>query len=303
MSIFNDDALTQGQRLVWFAVEQLATGDLCRMGPTEIADHMGSARAHVSRAISALSDQGWIERTESGALVLVREPERDESEDDRDSQSRNRDSESQDKGSEPGFPLSALPFSPKKVHSTPFEPSHLSPSQVDLEPLSAAPPPWLRPSDRWESVKEPLPDDHPARWDHLPGDWTFEFAAAAMTHLQELDLLATPTENKIDREGEDFVVSQWADTFRLLHEQDGYDQGEIKETMQWLFEGGNFWIEKQAIRSVPPLRSKTKNGDAYKFDVMYQQAHSTSNGRDRDEDAKQRPEENWKRLARAAAGA
>jgi hypothetical protein len=101
------------------------------------------------------------------------------------------------------------------------------------------------------------------------------------------------------------VIAQWADTFRLLHEQDGYSRQEIRETMEWLFDGTNFWIEKQAIRSVPPLRSRTRNGDAYKFDVMHQQAHS--NGRhsdkDADKDAKQRPKENWQRLARAAAGA
>jgi len=293
-----DAALPSALQVTLLEVHRRSENGLYLGTQEDIADARGVQRGTVATQLKTLRDSGWIEKV-GGALRIVTDPqERSESTD------SGNDQQSVDSvNTEQGFPLSALPFSPKKVHSTPFEPSHLSPSQVDLEPLSAAPPPWLRPSDRWESVKEPLPDDHPARWDHLPGDWTFEFAAAAMTHLQELDLLATPTENKIDREGEDFVVSQWADTFRLLHEQDGYDQGEIKETMQWLFEGGNFWIEKQAIRSVPPLRSKTKNGDAYKFDVMYQQAHSASDGRDRDEDPKQRPEENWKRLARAAAGA
>jgi len=151
----------------------------------------------------------------------------------------------------------------------------------------------------WET--EPLPDDHPARWEHLPGDWTFDFALAALEHFRELDLLATPTRKKIDREGEQRVAAQWADTFRLLKEQDGYERAEIKATMEWLFDGGNFWIEKQAVRSVPPLRTKTGSGDAYKFDVMHQQAHSESDEHTSRDDAKQRPDENWKRISRAAA--
>jgi len=152
----------------------------------------------------------------------------------------------------------------------------------------------------WQAQR--LPDDHPVRWDHVPGDWTFDFAAAALEHFRSFDLLGAPTQKKIQREGEDYVIAQWGDTFRLLHEQDGYSRKEIKGTMQWLFEGGNFWIEKQAIRSVPPLRSKTSSGDAYKFDDIYQQAYSADGQLSRDE-AKQRPDENWQRLARAAASA
>jgi hypothetical protein len=115
----------------------------------------------------------------------------------------------------------------------------------------------------------------------LPGQWTFDFAAAALEHLRGFDLLSTPTKKKIDRQGEDHVIAEWADTFRLLKEQDDYSRDEIRETMEWLFQGGNFWVDEQAIRSVPPLRSKTRSGDAYKFDVMYQQATSggTEHGR------------------------
>jgi hypothetical protein len=123
-----------------------------------------------------------------------------------------------------------------------------------------------------------------------------------MEHLRELELLASPVKRKIDREGGGPVVAEWADTFRLLHEQDDYSREEIKTKMRWLFEGRNFWINNQAIRSVPPLRSKTSNGDAYKFDVMYQQANSTDEQFSR-EDAKQRPEENFERLRRAAEAA
>jgi len=258
----------------------------------DIAAERGVHRGTVSSQFKDLKELGWLQKIGSAWKIVTEPTERRESQ-------RSVDSVN----TEQGFPLGSLRFSPKKVHSTPISPSLLTPSQVELEPLSAAPLPWLRPSDVWSSVKEPLPDDHPARWDHLPGDWTFDFAAAALEHLRSYDLLSSVTEKKIKREGEDYVIAQWADTFRLLYEQDGYSQVAIKTTMEWLFEGGNFWIEKQAIRSVPPFRSTVRSEDAYKFDVMYQQAHSETNGRPDHGDAKQRPDENWERLARAASAA
>lgn len=103
-------------------------------------------------------------------------------------------------------------------------------------------------------------------------EWTYKFSLAAMKHFRDHDLLAPVTEKKIEREGAEEVAVEWADTFRLMHEQDGYSPEEIASTMKWLFEGGNFWIRKSAIRSVPPLRSKTRSGDQYKFDSMYESA-------------------------------
>jgi hypothetical protein len=257
----------------------------------DIAEERGVHRGTVSSQFKDLKELGWLKKLGSAWKIVT------------DSTERRHIQQSVDSvNSEQGLPLGSLRFSPKKVHSTPISPSLLTPSQVRLESPKATPRRWLRPSDRWKSVKEPLPDDHPARWDHLPGDWTFDFAAAALEHFRSFDLLGAPTQKKIQREGEDYVIAQWGDTFRLLHEQDGYSRKEIKATMQWLFEGGNFWIEKQAIRSVPPLRSKTSSGDAYKFDDIYQQAYSADGQLSRDE-AKQRPDENWQRLARAAASA
>jgi hypothetical protein len=257
----------------------------------DIADARGVTRGTVSRQIKRLRELGWIEKLGSALRIVTDSTKRRESQQDVDSVNNLQ-----------GFPLSALPFSPKKVHSTPFEPSLLTPSQVSLEPPSASPSVWLRPSDEWDSLCEPLPEDHRARWDHLPGDWTYDFAAAALENLRGHDLLATPTQKKISRDGEEYVTAEWADTFRLLHEQDGYSKDEILNTMQWLFSGGNFWIQNEAIRSVPPLRSKTRDGDAYKFDIMYQQAHSTNEpGTDRD--AKQSPEAAHQRIGGAIESA
>lgn len=128
---------------------------------------------------------------------------------------------------------------------------------------------------------EPVPDDHPVFWDHHPGQWTYDFAEAAMEHMKELDMLSPTVDKQINRDGKRAVIAQWGDTFRLLHEQDGYSKDEIKETMAWLFEGGNFWTEK-GLASVPPLRSKTGAGDRRKFDVVYKQAKEAKNGRDQE---------------------
>jgi hypothetical protein len=292
-----DSELPSALQVTLLELHRRTEGGLYVGTQEEIARARGVTRGTVSSQLKSLRDIGWIEKVGSALRIVVDESERTQSTQCRDSQ-QTVDSFNTEKG----FPLGSLRFSPKKVHSTPISPSLLTPSQTSLEPPSASPTPWLRPSDRWESVSEPLPDNHPARWEHLPGEWTFDFALAALEHLRELDLLATPTRKKIDREGEQRVAAQWADTFRLLKEQDGYERAEIKDTMEWLFDGGNFWVEKQAIRSVPPLRSKTGSGDAYKFDVMFQQAQSESNGADRPE-AKQRPDENWERIARAAEAA
>jgi hypothetical protein len=235
----------------------------------QIADERGVSRGTVASQVKDLKDRGWLRKVGSAWKIVTDSTERE----DQSTTCRESKQSVDSVNTEKGFPLSSLPFSPKKVHSTPFEPALLSPSQSRLKPPSASSPRWLRPSDRFDSIKEPIPEDHPARWDHLPGDWTFEYASAALEHFREFDLLATPTKNKIDREGEDYVISQWADTFRLLNEQDGYPKDEILATMKWLFSGNNFWIDKQAIRSVPPLRSKTSSGDAYKFDMMHQNAH------------------------------
>lgn len=156
------------------------------------------------------------------------------------------------------------------------------------------------PSEDGDSSPDPPEDEEeelPPR-DQVEYEWTLEYARAAMQHLRNHDLLAPVTENKIDREGEDEVAVEWADTFRLIHEQDGYSPDEIQQTMEWLFEGANFWIDKAAIRSVPPLRSKTRQGDQYKFDSMYQSAKRegyvrSANGQGSEHPWPENPSEEW----------
>lgn len=303
-----DADLTSALQVTLLELHRRAEGGLFVGTQGDIAQARGVERGTVAKQMSTLVDRGWLEKV--GSAWRITPAEEEVNEEDNQSTPRRESKQGVDSVNTPekGFPSPPFVF-PQESTFNPLSPSHLIPSQRGGG--SGDPPSWwqgaLKPI--WEA--EDLPDDHPARWDHQPGDWTFDFASAALEHLRSFELLASPTKRKLDRDGEDYVISQWADTFRLLHEQDGYSKKEIRETMEWLFDDDedgedNFWISTPAIQSVPPLRSKTRNGDAYKFDIMYQQASSESDGtndRPARQDAKNNPEENWKRLARAAKSA
>jgi len=277
MSIFQDESLTQGQRLVWFAIQELASGDLCRLGPSEIADHMGSARAHVSRCIQVLSDRGWIERTESGSLVPVEEPDNAGAEEDegavRDSQSRNRDSESRDSQSRKGFPAPPFPSPQERISFNPPSPSHLTLSQevgdADATPL------WVQQFMEhlsWQA--KPLPDDHPARWDYLPGDWRWEAGMHSLSQMCRFGCLNTHYRKRLlDGEHPGKIAAEWGDVFRKLAELDGWKREEVALTMKWLWETDNWWRQKGVVQSAASLRRKDDEG-TMKFDKILQSAIS-----------------------------
>jgi len=288
-SKLDDAALTPHQFRVFCRVSRRGE---CIESVARIADSLGMHEDTVRSALKTLAEAQMIERTPRPGTTTLHQ-ERPPEDWDLTVLEESHPCEKEG-GASKGYPLEGYPF----------EGSY---NLAEIE-ISSTPSWWasriaidLRgPTSR--RLASRIPSDHLARWDHLPGDWTFDFAAAAMTHFQQLDLMGTPTKKKIKRKGEDQVVAEWADTFRLLHEQDGYSLQGIKETMEWLFNGGNFWTEEQAIRSVPPLRAKTKSGDAYKFDVMYQQAHS-NNEPEADRDAKQNPEAANQRIGGAIESA
>jgi hypothetical protein len=278
MTIFEDDELTQGQRLVWFALRELAHNNVAPNNCTRIADHMNSSRAYVSRALQTLHALSWIER--DGQLIHVFEEVslRDQETQDRDSHTRDRDCESRDCESHKGFPLSSLRFSPKKVHSTPFSPSQLTPSQSRVSAAEAPLPPWVErlvENLAWEA--KPLPDDHPALWDYHPGDWRWEAGNYILRELWGDQRLPSRLNRRLEegdvRPGK--VASKWADTFRLLVEQDGYTREVIRHTVQWLFQVDEWWIESGNFQSASnsALRSRDQDG-THKFDKLVQRARS-----------------------------
>jgi len=290
MSVFQDSTLTQGERLVWFAVRELAAGGLCRAGPSGIADHMESARAHVSRCIRALADRGWIERTESGALVPVDDPELSDSEpcgngSGRDSESRNRDSQSRSAERSKGFPAPPFVFPQERISFNPLSESHPTLSQVvEVESADADRPPWTRRLlDQISWSAEPLPEDHPARWDYLPGDWRWEAGLYALSQLAGEEMLNTHYRTRLLSEHPGKIASEWADTFRLLIEQDGWRRPEVAVVMKWLFETDNWWRRNRTIQAVPPLRRTDESGTT-KFDKIAQSALADYEQRQRDQD-------------------
>lgn len=269
-----DSDLPAAQQVTLMHLHRQSEGGLFVGTHQDIADARGVSRGTVSEQIRTLIEKGWAESC-GQALRVFTAPTTSENET---PSSTDGGSASEGGGTGQGFPLSSLPFSPKKVHSTPFNPSLLSPSQVDLEPLGAAPPRWLWLKDRWDSIREELPKDHPARWGFHPGDWRFDYAKLALVRMREFDMLSPMVEKKIDRQSEGSVAAEWADTFRKLCDLDGYTRDEIETALQWLFRGGNFWTDEGGIASVTALRKKTRTGDRRKFDVIYQQATRNSAG-------------------------
>lgn len=285
MTIFQDDELTQGQRLVWFALQELAHNNVAPNNCTRIADYMNSSRSYVSRALQTLHALSWIER--DGQLIHIFEDvearaqeaqDRDSHTQERDSHTRKRDSESRDSESHKGFPRSSLRFSPKKVHSTPFSPSHLTLSQSRVSAADAPLPPWvqrLMGNLAWSA--ESLPDDHPARWDYHPGNWRWEAANYILRELWGDQRLPSRLNRRLEngevRPGK--IASKWADTFRLLVEQDGYSRDVIRHTVQWLFQVDDWWIESGNFQSASnsALRSRDQDG-THKFDKLVQRARS-----------------------------
>jgi hypothetical protein len=268
MSIFEDDSLTQGQRLVWFALKEMAVSKTAPNNCSKIAEHMDSARSFVSRALQTLNRLGWISR-ESEMIHIHDSPcVRDSDTQDRDSQSRNRDSESRDSQSRKGFPFPPLvSFQERISFNLPSQPT-LSSSQENGE--SDDSPPWLqRLLDEISWQAKPLPDDHPARWEYHPGEWQWEAAMYLLRGLQEHQVLHSGID---DSKPEGQIASEWADVVRRLHEKDGYGRPVIRGTLWWLINTENWWIQN-VIQSGSNYALRSRDGDgAHKFDKLVQRA-------------------------------
>jgi hypothetical protein len=74
---------------------------------------------------------------------------------------------------------------------------------------------------------------------------------------------------------ENAVIEAWSDTFRLLQEQDGYEWGEVRSAIHWLFTQSD-WLREGYIASIGSLRRKTRGGERTKFDVILTQAEADS---------------------------
>lgn len=158
-----------------------------------------------------------------------------------------------------------------QVTSQVYKPS----TSVDSEErVHTAPPFWPAWLEEWITSGE-------WRRKFQQGDWRRVFAEAGFEHLDEAGVLPPAVKRKADRD-RGALIDDWADVFRLLHEQDNYSREAIQRTMSWLFEPGNDWIEGGMIASLGALRRKTRSGDRTKFDAMFHQAKQAHAKRKRD---------------------
>ena len=268
-----DAGLTPALQVTLLELHRRAEGGLYVGTQAEIAQARGVERGTVAKQMGTLADCGWLEKVGS-AWRIVAEPE--ERDNDNDTHSTTCRDSKQDVDSvntaEKGFPSPPFVFPQERISFNPLSPSHLSPSQREGE--SGDSPPW------WQSVlgpiwmAEPLPDDHPARWEYHPGDWRWEAGRYVLRQLRDHDMLNTHYRRRLsDGERPGKIASEWADTFRLLHEQDGWNREEIGITMQWLFETENWWRQNRTVQSAGSLRKKGGDGTT-KFDKILQSALS-----------------------------
>jgi len=262
-----DADLPAAQQVTLMHIQRQAQGDLFVGTHGDIAEARGVSRSAVSQQVRALLDKGWLQKC-GQALRFIPDPEASGD----DSQGPTDGSPSSTDGSsEKGFPLGSLPFSPKKVHSTPFEPSLLTPSQVRVKSADADSPLWLRPSDLWDSISEPLPDDHPARWEYSSDDWRWIAADWALQRLEADDMLNSHYRKRMKDERRGKIASEWADEIRKLVDLDGYSRDDVRITLGWLFTTDNWWRRNRTIQSLGALRKKGDDGST-KFDKILQSA-------------------------------
>lgn len=238
----------------------------------EIAQARGVERGTVAKQMSTLAGRGWIEKV--GSAWRITPSEKEVHEEDAQSTYSRKSKQGVESVNTPekGFPSPPFVFPQERISFNPLSPSHLSPSQREGE--SSDSPSW------WRSVlgliwaAETLPDDHPARWEYHPGDWRWEAGRYVLRQLRDHDMLNTHYRRRLsDGAKPGKIASEWADTFRLLHEQDGWQREEIGITMKWLFETDNWWRQNRTIQSAGSLRKKGDDGTT-KFDKILQSALS-----------------------------
>jgi hypothetical protein len=300
--------LTPRLKVVYMAIRTLQDGTgWCRERQSAVAEVIGKSRSVASRAINKLARAGWIER-EDGHMRCLNEPVPPEKEAEDEAQQQRAEEEE----SRAGFaqkcavlaqkravvaqkcaasahpdspPPSPSPFpppsSPNDYISNPLPSSPLtSPSTAPPKVVEAAfaPPPlalgvrlsgkWSEGFDRDAFVSTP---SDPTELRYTEDDWQHQFAQAAWHHLENAGVLSATIERKASRDPAK-LMDDWANTFRLLHEQDGYDLEEIKETMRWALSPGSWWMKNRALASAASLRRKTRDGSRTKFDAMHSQA-------------------------------
>lgn len=168
-------------------------------------------------------------------------------------------------GASKGYPLEGTPLEGTGVVETT---SGLNPPG-EVEGIWIG---WLPP--RHPALLEPIPDDHPARSERhlryrLAAEWSLDLMLEAEDKFVEFRVPSS-VKRKAKNDRLD-VLQKWADVFRLLQEQDGFEWDEIRYAIHWLFTQSD-WLRNGYIGSIRSLRRKTQSGDRTKFEAIWSQA-------------------------------
>jgi len=90
--------------------------------------------------------------------------------------------------------------------------------------------------------------------------WQFQFAVAAERRFVSIRSIRKPLDDK--------GRQKWAGVFDKINRIDGYDLTEIRNTMQWLFDGDDPFWRTNGCKSAASLR-KTNDDGLTKFDQIY----------------------------------
>ena len=286
--------LSSGARETLLAMVEISDGALCAASQREIAEARGVTRGSITRPMLQLQECGVIGKIRGGVYRIdlsklpmgqTEEPEADVADkntdvvennspvvEDNDSVVENNSPVVEDNNSQTQkgpFPLP--PFIPPSFPCIPNNPPIIPPTPIPQKGRAA-----------WKSIfraayGDPfseLPADHPAVSErhlryHMAADWSIKLMEQAEEAIESYRI-PSAVRRKLDRDRHE-VVQDYATTYRLLEEQDGYEWEEVRTGIHWLFTESD-WLRNGYIASVNALRRKTRSGDRSKFDVILTQA-------------------------------
>lgn len=294
--------LTPGEKMVYIAIRsRQGANDWCFASQRKLAADINCNKSHINRSIKTLTDRGWVVQSEDKRrLKCLDEPtstsdSTPETTSETDPEGvrnlrteRTQSSTACTQSSNAGVRNEATAVRNEAPRT---ESQHLKPTMkantIKTVEDAFAPPP-LAPGHHFREGSKigdfdttaffTTPSD-PTELRYGEDDWQHLFAQAAFQYLKDADALVPSIRKKAERDPTG-LMDDWADTFRLLHEQDEYSIDEIQQTMSWLLSPDSWWMQTGNFNSVNALRRKTSGGTKTKFDSMYFQAKSDrSNGR------------------------
>lgn len=134
-------------------------------------------------------------------------------------------------------------------------------------------------------------------------NWNYQAAQAMIQRLASLDALSGIVKKQVKQRGEEHVIQEWADVFRLLQSQDGWKTEQITFAMRWVLQPDNKWVKKRWLQSATSLRQRTGSGDKTKFEAIYNQAVTDGKSRKDTGETREEADRRIHAIARSALDA